>query len=51
MSMWQVFAPGKLVLCGEYAVLLPGGEGLVLAVSSGILGRWEEVAGSASLLH
>lgn len=44
MSMWQVFAPGKLVLCGEYAVLLPGGEGLVLAVSSGILGHWEEVA-------
>lgn len=41
MSARQVFAPGKLVLCGEYAVLLPGGEGLVLAVSSGIVGSWQ----------
>lgn len=39
-----VFAPGKLVLAGEYAVLAPGGEGLVLAVSAGISARWEASA-------
>lgn len=35
-SQWSAFAPGKLVLCGEYAVLEPGGEGLVLAVNAGV---------------
>ena len=36
MSELSFFAPGKLVICGEYAVLAPGGEGLVAAVSAGV---------------
>lgn len=32
----MVEAPGKLVLLGEYAVLLPGGRALVMAVGPGI---------------
>lgn len=46
----EVFAPGKLVLAGEYAVLSVGGKGLVLAVSAGVRAFWSDGAGLELLL-
>jgi len=39
MTEVAYFAPGRVLICGEYAMNAPGGEALAAAVSAGVMAR------------